>query len=122
MPINYKVNSQNDGLLLLIATTGPISTTDIESFRDFFDKYLCGTRQFKLFFDLRDVKDVSTNVIKTLLRYLVQFVEKASRKVIATSVLFSNSTTEGIINMIFSFKFATITHIYCYISCNKKFA
>ena len=104
MPLDCKIRSKEPELVLFIHGYDNITKNDIEKFADFLYEHLSGNEQFKIFYDLRKVKDAKLANLKNLFVHISSFEELSIDKVLASSILINSIIVEKLLNLIFEFK------------------
>ena len=103
MPLLFNEKRSDDGVLIMVIGSGQLATTDSDIFHTFFKNKLETSGEFKMFIDLRAVENASMNAIKTMVKHMNSFKDLARTKVIATSVVISDTTIEKLLGVLFSF-------------------
>ena len=104
MPLDCKIRYKEPELVLFIYGYDDINKKDIERFTAFLYGHLYGNEQFKIFYDLRKVKDAKMKILKNLFSHISDIEELSIDKVLASSILINSIIVEKLLNLIFEFK------------------
>lgn len=102
MPLKC-IEHTKDPLVLFVNGDGELSISDVEQFTLFFNKYLTGSEQFKVLFDLRKLKTAPRPAMAKMAGYIGDFERLAIGKVQASSVIVGNKMIESLLKLLFNF-------------------